>query len=347
MALAETGITVSMVKNALGVSSTDVGALCKSENINCWSKKKPVILPNAAPDRDSDWWKSTDGNCGLSPYLIINYTNIPNAYQLNDDNMNGWVYNKPYGTNVAPYRLADFGGYDHNANPPLRNFWAPATQALNGGNFSCTCIQQVASNTSLIFSDFTSSLKDYYFGAYITNGTAKQIATSTSNLSNGGSTVNFTMTGFSTGTWTAYPFLAENKITQNGSMTANSFYSVPMLVPTTITIISSNITITITAVANYSSNTVSYTIKINNLTSGNITFTNNYLRLRYSNKSYTDPLILGEQQLKLSDYTAPSGVSTMATGNLTAIDDIIDNCKLWVSLNSGAYLQSAIVMQQA
>lgn len=347
MALATTGITVSLVKNTLGVSTTDVGALCKSENINCWSKKKPVILPNAAPDRSGDWWKSTDGNCGLSPYQIINYTNIPNAYQLNDDNMNGWVYNKPYGGTVAPYRLADFGGYEHNANPPLRNFWAPHQVALNGGNFSCTCIQQVASNTSLIFSDFTSGLKDYYFGAYITNGTAKQIATSTSTLSNGGSTVLFTMTGFSTGTWTAYPFLAQEKITQNGGMTANSFYSVPMLVPTTITIINSNITITITAVANYSSNTVSYTIKINNLTSGNITFKNNYLRLRYANKAYTDPLVIGEQQVKLSDYTAPSGVSTMATGNLIAIDDIIDNCKLWVSLNSGAYLQSAIVMQQA
>ena len=37
MALASSGITVSAVKTALGVSNNNVGGLCTSTNVNPWS----------------------------------------------------------------------------------------------------------------------------------------------------------------------------------------------------------------------------------------------------------------------------------------------------------------------
>lgn len=346
MALAETGITVSMVKNALGVSSTDVGALCKSGNINCWSKKKPVILNNPAPNRNSEWWQGSTGNCGLTPYLITNYTKIPDAYKLNDNNMNGWIYNPPTGGSVAPYRLADFGGYDHNANPPLRNFTAPTRAALNGSGFYCSCMLQMQNETSLTFADFNSGLRDYYFGAYITNGSMAQIATSESTLANGASTVQFKMTGFSTGTWTAYPFLAQNQIVQNTGMSANIFYSVPCVSTTTINIISSLITITVTATANKSLRSISYKVVVNNLDSTSRQLTNNYVYLRFANKDFNDTMVMGEQRIKLDDVTVGTGSTTVAQGFFSNVDDdVMANPKVWASFQNATYKQSVIPMQ--
>ena len=42
MALSSTGITTSLVGNAIGSSSRNVGALCSSSLINEWSKWKPI-----------------------------------------------------------------------------------------------------------------------------------------------------------------------------------------------------------------------------------------------------------------------------------------------------------------
>jgi hypothetical protein len=42
MALASIGITISAVKAALGTSNTNLGGLCTNDNINVWSKWKPI-----------------------------------------------------------------------------------------------------------------------------------------------------------------------------------------------------------------------------------------------------------------------------------------------------------------
>lgn len=53
------------VATVLGTSNTTESALCTNANINMWAKYKPVVLNSVAPDRNSEWWKSTDGNCGI------------------------------------------------------------------------------------------------------------------------------------------------------------------------------------------------------------------------------------------------------------------------------------------
>ena len=49
MELPTTGITTTMVSQAIGLASNNVGALCSSSNINKWSKWKPVAYNTVSP----------------------------------------------------------------------------------------------------------------------------------------------------------------------------------------------------------------------------------------------------------------------------------------------------------
>lgn len=114
--LPSTGITTNIVKKELGETSNNIRALCTSNKINKWSRKKPVKFSSVSPDRSGGWYKANDGFCGLtvgwSTAGDSSLTNLVNAYR------NGtWIYQPPTGGATAPYRLADFGGYDHNAVP--------------------------------------------------------------------------------------------------------------------------------------------------------------------------------------------------------------------------------------
>lgn len=42
MILGSAGITTGIVGNAIGSSSRDIGTLCTHNNINKWSKHKPI-----------------------------------------------------------------------------------------------------------------------------------------------------------------------------------------------------------------------------------------------------------------------------------------------------------------
>ena len=60
-------VSIEDVRTVLGVSSYDLGTLCKNSNgkINKWSKYKPVRQPFVvAPN--SNWYKANDGFCGLT-----------------------------------------------------------------------------------------------------------------------------------------------------------------------------------------------------------------------------------------------------------------------------------------
>lgn len=64
MALSSTGITTSLVGNAIGSSSRNVGALCSSSLINEWSKWKPIssnvgTMTLAGIEEQELWYKHT------------------------------------------------------------------------------------------------------------------------------------------------------------------------------------------------------------------------------------------------------------------------------------------------
>lgn len=123
-------VSIDDVKQALGESSNDLATLCKSVNLNPYSKYKPVSLYNKdfvtdTLNSDKQSWSSSNkgwwlGNSNLSDQV---YTiNVVSSFE--DLAIKGvWNYNMPFGTKQSPYRLSDFIGYnteDYNYQDPIR-----------------------------------------------------------------------------------------------------------------------------------------------------------------------------------------------------------------------------------
>lgn len=113
MSLASSGITVSVVKSALGVNNNNVGGLCASEKINPWSKWKPISAN--ATTLTLDILKSN--NYGITILSAKTADSLLTA--VNNNNKLGYKYNKPTGVATSPYRLGDFRNYNHSADNPM------------------------------------------------------------------------------------------------------------------------------------------------------------------------------------------------------------------------------------
>lgn len=150
----ETGIisapvSIDDVKRALGESSNDLATLCKSENINIWSKYKPISCKGEFkeyPIREDSDEKATSSyskftcvvRCGMN-IPMDTYKNLRNNYggegfaikacnNLYKDNVygnNGYISDNtstmvsgkhfPKGGANSPYRLSDFRNYSSKA----------------------------------------------------------------------------------------------------------------------------------------------------------------------------------------------------------------------------------------
>lgn len=106
-------VSIDDIKAVLGESSNDVATLCRSNNINMWSKKKPVRLANPFPDINGTWYRADDDDLGIQINKGAN-TNLGTLYAGAS-----FVYKKPGGGSTQPYRMSDFIGYNHNAKPFL------------------------------------------------------------------------------------------------------------------------------------------------------------------------------------------------------------------------------------
>ena len=150
----ETGIisapvSIDDVKQALGESSNDLATLCKSENINIWSKYKPISCKGEFKEypirEDSeeivtssyskytcvvrcgmnipmDTYKNLRNNYGGEGFAINGCSNlhIDNVYGVTGgihDNTSTSVSGKhfPKGGANSPYRLSDFRNYNSKA----------------------------------------------------------------------------------------------------------------------------------------------------------------------------------------------------------------------------------------
>lgn len=124
-ALANSNISTSLVANTLQTSTHNVGALCSHQNINKWSKYKPVIWPYTNTENlptNMQRYQAADGKCGFKDIQWMSVQQILNHYLGNG--LDCWEYAKPTGGASAPYRLGDFRGYDHNAPMFLQSTFA-------------------------------------------------------------------------------------------------------------------------------------------------------------------------------------------------------------------------------
>lgn len=100
-------VSVKEIKEILGVSANSIAELCRNERVNMFSRHKPVIYPKIP--KGEEYFKSIHNNFGIVvPERGINVAE------------HGWTYERPSGGINSPYRINDFRGYNHNAEPVLK-----------------------------------------------------------------------------------------------------------------------------------------------------------------------------------------------------------------------------------
>lgn len=123
----------SAIGAAVPSTGYNIGLLIATEHgrINKWAKYKPVPYYNGPfasspnhPKYDPEWWKAKyppgsghDGDCGL--LLPATPDDQTTWFQCADESFKVG-YRHPAGGMNAPYRLADFAGYNHRAQCPVR-----------------------------------------------------------------------------------------------------------------------------------------------------------------------------------------------------------------------------------
>lgn len=108
MALPNSGITTTLVKQTLEENSNSVTVLCKSSKINQNSLYKPVDYNKTTGLTEADYF---DCNFGFSITSKNNFSSLKQQISSNT----GWYYNRPKGGISSPCRIGDFRKYDHNA----------------------------------------------------------------------------------------------------------------------------------------------------------------------------------------------------------------------------------------
>ena len=149
MALGETNITTTLIRNAIGAASNAVGALCSHVNINRFSKKKPVR---------GTYPTSSNGKYGL-------------------DLANNWVYLQPRGSAYSePYRMGDFRGYEHDPAIAFPVIQARSSEATIPANLTPSGPTPTATWKVRVFNDANAGrvtpadlgLSNYYVGIRVT-----------------------------------------------------------------------------------------------------------------------------------------------------------------------------------
>jgi len=342
-----------------GAADNVFGSLFQeSSKINPFSKHKPVRLSknfcqdidSAKSDYDEDWWTGEDGNCGLIPFSVSSYTNIPENL---DGGMNGWVYQLPNGSSTSPYRIGDFRSYKSDALPMLHSFMIPS-QVTNSGTQNSiigTCAAQVQDYYNLSFADFP-TFKNYYFGMYIRqkNGTRYAYKTSESTLGDGGYEAIISAYGLPEGTWEAYPFIS-NVLLDGVTSKVADYYTIPMTQKMEFEIVSTLLVINITAYYNYINGvkrSVSIeSIKITNRTGSGLTFTNNTLQLRYLGDSLTDD---PAKSSTIDTFDVGNGeeysIPLKASQSLQTLPDTSKSYYIRVTLNASQYTANGQIAEE-
>ena len=149
MALGTTGITTSKVGNALGTNSRDVGTLCSSSLINPWSKGKPIPYPTTEGITDYQRRMANQG-FNLNDATSISISQLFASATANKN----WTYTPPKGGINEPFRLGDFRGYNHKAEPPYNFNSFPTTVETYGNTAEASFRILKNSEAELGLSDF-------------------------------------------------------------------------------------------------------------------------------------------------------------------------------------------------
>ena len=117
-------INVADISSCLSHPSRDVGALCRSPRINEWAKYKPISGLDVVTPLTEEQRRMHNYGMPFVPYFtsidIMTAAVLGNDYSLAANAPRAfyaapWQYVRPSGS--GKYRILDFDGYDHRAEP--------------------------------------------------------------------------------------------------------------------------------------------------------------------------------------------------------------------------------------
>lgn len=341
------------VLNAAGGSVTnDVTTFfTEAAKINPFSKHKPVVLntnfcqdfDSTKPNYDAEWWLGSSRMCGLEFFPMLNYaTDLPSKY---DGDMNGWIYNLPQGGESQPLRLGDFIGYDTDATPPINGIVVhDMANNSNAEKIAMSANVKKTNTTSISFLDMP-TLKNYYLGAYIKHQTYSNavVATSESPLTDGQNSVNINPYGLRSGTYNVYPFISEERQTQNQPGITNIIYTIPGVKPLTLKIMSTTDMYTVSVqIINATAFSIEVRITIVNNTASAKTFTNNVLMIRMNGVDFDEPLTVDDYRANLDSITVEgnSTKNVIHTANIRGLSELQTGGVVYVSLDSASIIKN-------
>jgi hypothetical protein len=230
--------SIKKAANLVGVNTNSLIYLASNAHgkINMWSKYKPVKLQAySITEKDEDWWKGTDGDCGIKVPVYTAFGNSSSG--MVKDMLAGitWEYIPPTGGVYDPYRLSDFEGYNPDALFPLSST-VPSKVLLSSSSSASFYVEDAPiDGGNLKFSDLKTNglvVADLYPGVVLTKGSGASYltATSTSKFGTEGSAgVILSSLSSYVGTWYCGFYLSTEKITQGGQIPSAQF--VPLALP--------------------------------------------------------------------------------------------------------------------
>lgn len=223
-------VSVDDVADCLGINrSSTLADLCTSSKINVWAKYKPTVFPSPFPD---DWYKAKDGNFGLNitvdnaksnwKDLVAEYSKVNNGYIT--------LYNKPIGGASSPYRLGDFRGYFHNANPEVRDYLGKNVFIRESDNNQILTEYNAisADGDQVSYFDFA-AFKDKYFGYIITDKSKSTLQLITTASSVGTFTVPLPKNALQVGDYLAFPMFCSHNYSSDHTLHQMTCYAIPNL----------------------------------------------------------------------------------------------------------------------
>ena len=343
------GVSYDDINAVLGSSRDDIGGLITYGDINAFSKKKPVVYASLNPYTNTNWWKATNGNCGLTPYSAQNPSAIAAITQ--DITMSGWTYTRPNGNlSTQPFRVPDFDGYYHNADP-LTDGIECSEAVQSGTQLVVTLVVNQDDTDAVTLKDM--ALSNCYFCLYIlsSDGNASYLLTG-DKCDDDGIYATFDTTNVNNGDWYIYPMLSTAPIQQTNNYQGQStFYSLPYCGAKKLTIggvSPTHIDTVYDAALVEGTNTVEYSFRLTNTTLGNL-LKGVTVKLRNAAYGYDDPLLSYESEARLGTMQAQGGTFTYS-GTIQATNEILQSgvtMKLWVQFRYSGdgkqYTPSSIV----
>lgn len=333
--------------------------ICQSKNINRWAKNKPFRYAAwnfASDEARNNARRSLNQAIDFSAAKVgtkFNANALKEKYESTDIH-NGWEYLQPEGGVASPNRLRDLDGYRHDSIPFIAGFSIPAIWSKETSEIPISFLVTEESEDSLTYKDFPIIQNCYMGVALLSQSSGNFRVTAEKTIGEQGVEFSIPVFGIKEDTYTAYPFISSKKIMlyNNTDEDNNDIYTVPESTAKIIKIVASHIIIEINAsYASTSSNgkwLLTYSIDVTNNSGADITFNNNVVQLKRGNKTFFDILESDEFQKTLNTFTVVAGVKqrVVTAQTFQAGTELYNYSRLWVSLQSGKYIDNVMPMAQ-